>query len=242
MHGCAQFFASLFPENPRLRAILKLSKQSASDIISYLRLYGDDLPGDLSVSSPDCLAKPVEMTQDLEAILTEGDALDDIGGRFFLAGAEPKAAVVFRYDPEGKPVFFQPSAALPSTHILKAAKWITFAEAGGTRLAAACGLPVAETVLLAIAGRDAIAVKRFDRKFGENGTVAKLRQEDFCQTLGKGSEEKYWQGSKNGISEMGFARVIIERLPAGAWLELTPGCRAVLAARLIRFKLNCGIY
>jgi serine/threonine-protein kinase HipA len=84
----------------------------------------------------------------------------------------------------------------PSTHILKPeiARFPDTVpnEAFCMRLAARLGLPVAGVEIVATnGGHRLIAVVRYDRSVGADGTVERLHQEDLCQATGTPPHQKY---------------------------------------------------
>lgn len=60
-----------------------------------------------------------------------------------------------------------------------------------TLLAEAIDLPVVGIQLRSIADTHYALIERYDRYQLENGQIARLHQEDFCQALGFGHERKY---------------------------------------------------
>jgi len=88
-----------------------------------------------------------------------------------------------------------PAPGQPTTHIFKPpiARFAatTENEAFVMRLAAAIGLDVAPVEPQVVRDRTFLLVERYDRAFGEDGTVRRIHQEDFCQALGVPPETKY---------------------------------------------------
>lgn len=123
--------------------------------------------------------------------------------RLSLAGAQDKFALWF--DPEAS----DPDARLKiplgraaSTHIFKPAStdsrfaMLPANEFACARLAAAAGLPVAQTRIATFGGVRVLVVARFDR-VRRGATVTRLHQIDLCQMLNIPRERKY--GSEGGI-------------------------------------------
>lgn len=113
----------------------------------------------------------------------------DFTGRFSLAGAQAKTALLFH---DGR--WAQPTGRYATSHILKPA--ISGLDEhdlnehlclSAMRLA---GLPTVRTKLTRFADVSAIVVTRYDR-FGDQLRRRRVHQEDACQALGVGPEMKY---------------------------------------------------
>lgn len=83
----------------------------------------------------------------------------------------------------------------PTTHILKAADG-TFEnqvvnEAICLEAARLCDFEVANSHLISTSHGPILATRRFDRTFGDDGTITRLHQEDLCQAAGLLSDMKY---------------------------------------------------
>ena len=111
------------------------------------------------------------------------------GMRLSLAGAQNKLPV---YVKDGE--IYLPRGSFSSSHILKPKipefKDTAENEAFCMMLAAKIGFPVPE-ITMRIGKHPACLVKRYDRRPGEQGLPARLHQEDFCQALGYGYDQKY---------------------------------------------------
>jgi serine/threonine-protein kinase HipA len=128
------------------------------------------------------------------------------GIRLSLAGAQDKIAV--RVDNGAISI---PRGSAPSTHVLKPAvetyEGVVYNEAFCMSLAAACGLNVAPVTIGRVADIDYLLAQRYDRIRNEQGGVARLHQEDFCQALGVPSEIKYQsEGGPNLATCFGLIR------------------------------------
>ena len=112
------------------------------------------------------------------------------GLRLSLAGAQSKVPVVLVDGAVALPMPGQ-----PTTHILKPPisrfTATTENEAFVMRLAAAVGLDVAPVEPRVVRDRTFLLVQRYDRALGDDGTVRRIHQEDFCQALGVPPETKY---------------------------------------------------
>ena len=88
-----------------------------------------------------------------------------------------------------------PAPGQPTTHILKPPilrfSATTENEAFVMRLAANIGLDVAPIEPRHVRDRTFLLVQRYDRAMGDDGTVRRIHQEDFCQALGVPPETKY---------------------------------------------------
>jgi serine/threonine-protein kinase HipA len=199
---CGPFFAGLLPEGDFLRAVARVFHVSADNPFSVLAEIGGECAGAVAVGAvgepPPGSASPkphwlpeTELAGLLDEmprrplILLERIEEDD-GIRISLAGAHDKTGVLCR-DREigltaGRP---------PSTHILK----LPIArvdepianEAYCMTLAAESGLETAPVEPRLVGDHEFLLVARYDR--GGDGT--RFHQEDFCQALGIGPDEKY---------------------------------------------------
>lgn len=114
----------------------------------------------------------------------------DFAGRFSLAGAQAKTALVQVDGRWGLPI-----GATPTSHILKPA--ITglddhhLNEHVCMRAAAYAGLLVARTELVVFADECAVVVERYDRSSLDDGSLHRLHQEDVLQALALHPTMKY---------------------------------------------------
>lgn len=110
-------------------------------------------------------------------------------GRFSLAGAQPKIALLRH---EGR--WGIPKGRTPTTHILKppSPSFPGFAENEHLclQLAQALGLRAANTTVTRFDDQLAVVVERFDRALS-NGAYSRLHQEDVCQAFGVSPDKKY---------------------------------------------------
>jgi serine/threonine-protein kinase HipA len=112
------------------------------------------------------------------------------GGQFSLAGAQAKTAL---YRDDGR--WGVPGGRLPTTHILKPLAGqrdgMPENEHFCLRLAERCGLAVAKTEVLSIAGKPVLCATRYDRQVNAKGQIVRLHQEDICQALSVHPRKKY---------------------------------------------------
>lgn len=219
-----RFFVNLLPEGVAREHIVRDLKLTNSDFV-LLRTIGGECAGALSIlpegREP---ARPVwpvaywELTetglQDL--VLRNGRIYGNsqVGAaarpRFSLAGAQGKCPVFFH-----EKRMFLPRGEAPSSHILKFAMpgsrhGLTY-EALLTDLARRVGLSVSKVEFRRINAKgrlhEYLIIERYDREITSNG-ARRLRQEDFCQALGQGSERK--REEDGGVSFAQCYRLLCE--------------------------------
>ncbi len=137
-------------------------------------------------------------------------------GQFSLAGAQAKTALHFADGTWGRP-----TGTMATSHILKPA--IAGFESQDLNehlcLTAArrLGLAGAETQISTFEDQTAIAVRRYDRSFNEDGTLVRIHQEDLCQAAGVHRSYKYQ--ADGGPSPATIAELLRTKLPARAATE-----------------------
>lgn len=196
------FLDGLLPEGEPRKMIARDVGVRDNDTYGLIRELGLDVAGALVIQPADAPPPPVATTTTAE-VLSEDELAELItnlrsaplgaGGRVrvSLAGVQEKLLLTRMPDRRwGRPV-----DGTPSTHILKpeiAAYPDTVEnEAFCMRVAKHLGLAVASVETTEIAKRKLIAVERFDRHVGDDGSVERIHQEDFCQALGIRPEDKY---------------------------------------------------
>jgi serine/threonine-protein kinase HipA len=199
---CGPFFAGLLPEGDFLRAVARAFGVSADNPFSVLAEIGGECAGAVAVGpvggTPPGTSSPAPRwlpDPELASLLDEmprrplillEEIEEEDGIRISLAGAHDKTGVLCR-DREigltaGRP---------PSTHILK----LPIArvdepianEAYCMTLAAASGLTAAPVEPRLVGDHEFLLVTRYDR----TDLATRFHQEDFCQALGIGPDEKY---------------------------------------------------
>lgn len=205
------FFTNLLPEGARMDRFFSLAHIRSSDLISFLSIFGGDLPGNISVGQKEKQSTLKDVTSRVEKLVSDGHSLDTLQEGISLAGVEPKTAVILSTDGNGKYRFLSPTEKNPSTHILKQSPGICIIEAMTMAIVATSGIATAKTRLVPVAGKPILLVRRYDREFLD-GKFVKIAQEDFCQALGRPAGEKYWQedGTSIGNKEM---LSVLELLP-----------------------------
>ncbi len=194
-----RWFANLLPEGSVRERIVRDLKLPNTDF-DLLRAIGGECAGALSILPVD--RQPSRARQYYP--LTEKDLANLVarrGGiyaawpaderpRLSLAGAQDKCPVLVRDDR-----YLLPRGEAPSSHILKFEladyRHLPAYETFTAHLAAAIGLPVVDITLGSIGPTRYALIARYDRLWDEHGEVRRLHQEDFCQALGYGHEQKY---------------------------------------------------
>ncbi|MHB8454034.1 MAG: HipA domain-containing protein [Acidiferrobacterales bacterium] len=197
--GAQRWFANLLPEGAVREHIVRDLKLPNTDF-DLLRAIGGECAGALSILPVD--QRPSGKRQ--YHALTEKDLADLAARRgkiyaawpagerprLSLAGAQDKCPVLVRGDR-----YFLPQGEAPLSHILKFElpdyRHLPAYETFTTRLAASIGLPVVDIALRTIGQTRYARITRYDRLQNEYGEVQRLHQEDFCQALGYGHENKY---------------------------------------------------
>ncbi len=194
-----RFFSNLLPEGTVREHIVRDLKLPNTDF-DLLHAIGGECAGALSILPAD--RQPSGQRQ--YRPLTEKDLADlatrrgriyadwpgDERPRLSLAGAQDKCPVLIRDDR-----YFLPLCSAPSSHILKFEladyRHLPTYETFTTQLAAAIGLPTVDIGLRSIGRTRYAQIARYDRVRDEDGEIRRLHQEDFCQALGYGHENKY---------------------------------------------------
>jgi serine/threonine-protein kinase HipA len=141
----------------------------------------------------------------------------DFTGRFSLAGAQAKTALVRDGARWGLP-----EGSQATSHILKPA--ITgfddhdLNEHLCLRAASLAGLPVVRTEVLRFEDQSAVVIDRYDRVRGADGRLVRVHQEDLCQALGRHPSAKYQAEGGPGPADAAalFRRVMPARVASDA--------------------------
>jgi serine/threonine-protein kinase HipA len=198
---CRAVFGGLLLEGDARETIARNLGVSSGNDYALLEALGGDCAGALTILEPD-----ERLPRSPEARELDEDQLDIVlrelpqrplaadpaeGTRLSLAGAQPKLPVIIDGDRVSLPL----NAAAATTHILKPEP-IRFPglvdnEAFCMELAAAVGLPAARVEKrISGSGHPYLRVERYDRDVTAD-PIGRLHQEDFCQALGRPSEQKY---------------------------------------------------
>ena len=155
--------------------------------------------------------------------------------RISLAGAQEKTALLFHRNKWCRPV-----GATPTTHILKLPLGLIGGRAYDmqgsvenewlcAQILRAYGLDVASCEILEFGNRKVLAVERFDRAHTDEGWIARLPQEDFCQAFGLPNDLKYESDGGPGM------RVILRILETSS--NAAADTRAFMKAQVIYWLL-----
>lgn len=206
---CRSFFGGLLPENPNIRDLLaKKYNININNDFKLLEEIGRDCAGAISfhkIDEPQKLQQFVKVEgnilslEELKKYIKELPYRPYLGKRLSLAGAQEKTAVCVI---DGKIAL--PNDDIPTTHILKTAlpKYIQSIQNEYICMKAAkeIGLDVANVEIRKIDDLEFLLVERFDReieKFKDNNAeqdclkLGRILQEDFAQSLGVQSRDKY---------------------------------------------------
>lgn len=246
------FFDNLLPDDEAVRArIAARLGARGSDGFSLLSALGRDCVGALEFLSTDASPQPPETPRGEplaeQQIAERIRALASVplglrGGdetfRLSIAGAQHKTALLFH---QGR--WMLPQRNTPTTHILKPQIGLVPTALGSVdmsssvqnehlcmRLAAALGLPVAETDILQLDDDLLVlSIKRFDRQLDDHGRLLRIPQEDFCQAMGVAPVLKYESDGGPGI------QACLELLKSSDQPELDRRCfmRALLVFWLL---------
>jgi len=193
-----RFFANLLPEGGVRDQIVRDLKIASTDF-DLLRAIGGECAGALSLlqaehkPSSEHAYHKVSNEELANLVARRGHVYTWTANerpRLSLAGAQDKCPVLLEDDE-----YWLPKKESPSSHILKFElsdyRHLPAYETFTTLLADAIDLPVVDIQLCSVADTHYALIERYDRHLLENGQIARLHQEDFCQALGFGHERKY---------------------------------------------------
>jgi serine/threonine-protein kinase HipA len=197
--GPQQFFANLLPESGARIRIVRDLKIPDTDF-DLLRAIGGDCAGALSIlpidetPAAEQLYSPLSDEKLQNLVMRRGSSYVGISKdklpRLSLAGAQDKCPVLMRGDQ-----VLLPLREAPSSHILKFEipdyKNVPAYETFTTMLARRVGLPAVDTRLCSLKKNNYVCIERYDRYEDEEAAIHRLHQEDFCQALGYGFQNKY---------------------------------------------------
>jgi serine/threonine-protein kinase HipA len=235
------FFEGLLPESTRREELARELQVSVHDSYTLLAEIGRDCAGAVVVvpeqEAPQSQESGVEWLSDnqlsvlIEELPRRPLGIHRSGGklRLSLAGVQRKLALV--RDETGR--FGEPVGEVPSTHLIKPQYGDEFPDLAVNemfcmKVAAAIGLPTADTELITIGGRSCLISSRFDRAEKEGRTV-RLHQEDLCQALGIPANLKYEVHSGPGFQ---LFRRLLEGIGRGA------DVRKMVRAAVLNFVLG----
>ena len=227
------FFSNLLPDE-RIRATVAMILHVSEDnTFGMLKRIGADCAGAVSFypagQTPQSSSDPVyrDLSDDeayriLDNLGQRPLDVGDEGVRISVAGSQKKLVACVRNGKISLPLY-----GTTSTHIIKPAipnfPDSVFNEFFCMRLAAKCGIPVAECDILTLNGEPFYTVSRFDRETADGITV-RLHQEDFCQLLNVPPKLKYQEDGGPGVEEC-MRRMTEIKMPAAGKLSFAlSGC------------------
>lgn len=235
---CQGFFGGILPEEAKREIIARNLGISARNDYALLERIGGECAGavtfvpggePLPTRNGDYRAlSDAELAAVLRELPRRPLLAGEAGIRLSLAGAQDKIAVRVEGDAVSLPL-----GGAPSTHILKPAverfAGVVYNEAFCMRLAAAAGLPAAQTEIRSVEGIEYLLVERYDRRHGQDADGApqleRLHQEDFCQALGIVSELKY---QKEGGPSLKQCFALLREISSAPVLDLARLLDAVI--------------
>ena len=214
------FFDNLLPDyEPILKLVAERVGAEGTDAFSLLTEIGRDCVGALQFL-PDGIA-PQPLNQLTGVKLTDKDISDILLSldvtplgirrendfRISIAGAQQKTALLFN---DGR--WIKPSGSTPTTHIIKPqigslANGMDLSNSVENeylcmKLMESFGLQAAHVEIAQFNDRQALVIKRFDRKWTSKGSLIRLPQEDCCQALSVPPTRKYQNEGGPGIIEI----------------------------------------
>ena len=230
-----RFLDGLLPDDNNERWRMKDALGAAS-IHPFDLLDNIDTAGGLTFTSKDHEPSFTEAplvpftTEDIEAEMrristSAANPWDvELKGRYSLAGTQGKFTMTKFGD-----MWFKPSGAIPSTHIvkpdIKGLPGSALVENATMDLVDASGIPVPHHGMLTAGSTSAFLIERFDRLIQANGLAKRLHIEDMTQSLGVSRDEKY------DVEAVDICRALTAVNPTGemaySWFE--------------QFALNCCV-
>ena len=196
---CRAYFGGLLPENRNIRE--KLAQKYNLNINNDFKLLeeiGRDCAGAISfheLSEPEKKEEYLEikgkplLEEEIKTFIEELPYKPYMGNRISLAGAQEKTAICLINNKIALPI-----EDFPTTHILKTAipryEQSIENEYICMKTAQEIGLDVASVEIRKINDLKFLLVKRFDREIKDN-KIKRILQEDFAQSLGIQSRNKY---------------------------------------------------
>jgi len=203
------FFENFIPEGSIKTELAKSRHIASSDIFSFLREFGKDMAGALSIQEhalQDATLVYEDITERLEDILSKRDTSIPLNlfllldANLSLAGGQDKLPVLYQ---NGR--FFLSRGCAPTSHIIKPMhtflRDLPHNEHFCMTLAKHIGLRVQDADIVTVGGEPVYIIQRFDRT-DLNGRLVRLHQEDFCQALSVPAIRKYQAQGGPGWPEM----------------------------------------
>jgi serine/threonine-protein kinase HipA len=209
------FLWGLLPDNERVLDRWATKFQvSARNVFALISHVGEDCAGAVQFVTPDRLdairngkgdkiewLEEPDIAKRMQALRADHAAwrMPSDTGQFSLAGAQPKTALLLQNGRWGIP-----SGRIPTTHILKPPTGQFDGHAENEHLclmlARRLGLPTAQSKVMRFENEIAIVIERYDRRVNGN-EIARVHQEDFCQSLGVMPTRKYQNDGGPGPAE-----------------------------------------
>jgi len=198
------FFANLLPEGQIRDHIASKFRISPDDDFALLVQLAGDCAGAIALYPEGKVPLAANQQQryrtlsgkDLGLLFNEAYIMDPtfLGAgentRLSLAGVQDKLPITIQNQE-----YKLPLDGAPSTHILKPQNHrfdsLVENELFCMTLAKAVNLDVPETFMLTHAGDAGYVIERYDRFIGEDNTITRIHQEDFCQATGTSYRLKY---------------------------------------------------
>jgi len=198
------FFANLLPEGQLRDHIASKFRISPDDDFALLVQLAGDCAGAIALYPEGKFPLAANQQQryrtlsgkDLGLLFNEAYIMDPTflgegeNTRLSLAGVQDKLPITIQNQE-----YKLPLDGAPSTHILKPQNHrfdsIVENELFCMTLAKAVNLDVPETFMLTHAGDAGYVIERYDRFIGEDRTITRIHQEDFCQATGTSYRLKY---------------------------------------------------
>lgn len=213
-------FDNLLPDVDDIRRkVARRLQADGTDTFSLLSAIGEDCVGALQFlpkgkepkNPNEIQGEPIgdeEIARKLQNLPDAPLGLEDEDDfRISIAGAQEKWTLL-RHDGEWK----EPVGATPTTHILKPKIGVRSDDVDLSlsvenehfclEFIRAMGLPAAETEIEDFAGEKTLVVKRFDRRFTDDGRLLRVPQEDMCQALSVPPTRKYERDGGPGMTDI----------------------------------------
>ena len=214
-------FDNLLPDSDAIRRRLaEQARAEGADFYSLLAAIGRDCVGALQFLPADLEPEPVgnifstPITEEKIADIITNLGKNPLGVskegdfRISLAGAQEKTALL-----KHEEKWQIPLGTTATTHILKPQigkrpdDGLDFSRSVENEhlcmmLTKAMGLPTAHSEIADFAGQRVLMVKRFDRRWTQNGRLLRLPLEDCCQALGVPPTRKYEADGGPGIRQI----------------------------------------
>lgn len=209
-NDCSGVFGGVLPEERNREVVARNLGITARNDFAMLERIGGECAGAISYMPEGARLKDEGyayrelLDNELEEVLLDLPVHPLLAGendvRLSLAGAQDKLPVFIN---KGK--FFIPLGGAPSTHIIKPKinrfEGTVENEAYCMSLASRLGIPTAKATKGKVGNLEYLLVERYDREIGNDGQVARIHQEDFCQALNIPSVLKYQNEGGPGLVE-----------------------------------------